>query len=136
MSKSKNKKVKIITHDKEKKVYEYHASFLTGPYLIALGLTRLKSEKQEVVQEKDLFPYILFFTESPIEKTGRIPSRSVTEKGKQKVFNETVMMKENSKVFYKSILYILHLLPQEDWNSSASQACIKFIFQELKKTSR
>jgi hypothetical protein len=135
LSRSKNKKVKIISHDKEKGIFEYHSTFLTDRYLIALGLTRLKTESKAAVQKKELFPYVLLFTESSREKTGRIPGRELVIKGKKRIFNETVLLKENAKVFYKSVLYILHLLPNEDWNSSAAQACIKFIVKELKKAS-
>ncbi len=135
LSKSNNKKVKVVSHDKEKGIFEYHATFLTDRYLIAMGLSRLKTESKAPIQEKEMFPYVLLFTESSREKPGRIPARSLTMKGKQRCFNETVLLKENAKVFYKSVLFVLHLLPIEDWNSSASQACIKFVVKELKKLS-
>ncbi len=128
-----NKKVKAITHNSQKKIVEYHASFLCNQYLVCLGLTRLKSDKYGEVQEKDIFPYVLLFAESADKKAGRIPNRVLTERGKRRIFKETVLQSENSKVFYNSILHILHLLPIEDWNASASQACIKFIIRELKK---
>ncbi|MBU2512495.1 hypothetical protein KJ966_14260 [bacterium] len=130
-----NSKIKKVTHNKQQGIIEFHASFLFEKYLICLGLTRLKIENQKEVEEKNLFPYILLFTEDTIKKKGRIPSREIIHKQKRMIFNESVLLKENSIVFYKSILYILHLLPNKDWNSSASQSCVKFLIRELKKLS-
>lgn len=132
---SQNRKTKRIAHDRQRKVVEYHVSFIFENQLINLGLTRIKSDAQIEVQEKDIFPYILFFTESQEEERGRLPSRKVIGKSEQRIFNESVMTKKNSIVLLKSVLYILHLLPIEDWNSSASQSCLKFLISELKRLS-
>ncbi len=128
-----NKKVKVLTHNRQKNIVEYHMSFLYNSYLISLGLTRLKKDTTGEVQQKDIFPYVLLFSESDGQEQGRLPKRIITVKGKRKMYIESVMRHENTIILYKSILYILHLLPVEDWNASASQACIKFIIRELKK---
>ncbi len=128
-----NKKVKVITHNRKKNIVEYHTSFLYNNYLICLGLTRLKKDTAGEVEEKDMFPYVLLFSESGGQQQGRLPERVLTVKGRRKVYTESVMQRENMKILYKSILYILHLLPVEDWNASSSQACIKFIIRELKR---
>ncbi len=135
LSRNNNRKIKKVTHSKQQGIVEYHTSFLFEKYLICIGLTRLKVENQKEVEEKNMFPYILLFTEDTTKKKGRVPPRELIHKQKRKIFNEIVMLKENSVVFYKSILYILHLLPNKDWNSSVSQSCVKFLIRELKKLS-
>ncbi len=130
-----NKNVKVIVNKKQKKMIEYHAAFLYSNYLICIGTTHLKSDNPELIEEKDVFPYVIFFTEAMEKKKGRLPAREVKIKGQTLYFNETVMIRDNALGFYKSILYILHLLPDEDWNSSASQSCIKFVIKELRRLS-
>lgn len=131
--KNNTKKVLKIEHDRQRQILEYHTTFRFDEHLISLGLTRLKSENANETQKKDIFPYVLLFSESEGAKNKRIPSRKLTIEGKQKTFDEAQMTQKNTKLLYKSLLYILHLLPDEDWNASACQACIKFIIRELKK---
>ena len=127
-----NKKVKIITFKGQKNIEEYFAAFVFSQYLICFGLTHVKTGSNDLIQEKDLFPYIILFSEVQEKKRGRIPGREVTHRGKHKIYDELVFIQDNAIIYYKSILYILHLLPDEDWNSSASQSCIKFLVRELR----
>lgn len=136
LTKDNNRRIKKVTHNKQQGIIEYHTAFLFDKHLICIGLTRLKVENQKEVEERSLFPYILLFSEEAVKKTGRIPSRELIYKQKRMIFNEKVLLKENAIVFYKSALYILHLLPKDDWNSSVSQSCVKFLIRELKKLSR
>lgn len=129
------KKVQMLTQNRSKQIIEYHASFLSGHYLICLGLTHKNSVAAVELQEKDIIPYILLFTESTVNKPGSITSRMITIRGKQRLFNEAAITPEISYLQYKSILHLLHLLPNEDWNASASQACIKFLIRELNQHS-
>lgn len=130
-----NKKVKVLTHDRQKGIIEYHLSMYFDRHLINFGLIRLKSETNDEIQEKDIFPYVLLFSETEDAKKGRLASRKATVRGKQRTFSETVLSKEKMKLVYKSLLYALHLLPAKDWNATTSQACIKFIIKELKNVS-
>lgn len=132
----KNQKLKTASYEKLKNTKEYHCSFAFDNYLISLGITYLKPEHRRPLREKDFFPYVLLFKEDSERRKERINGREVLIKGKQKYFNEVTLTRETAKIFYKSILYILHLLPTEDWNATASQNSIKFLIRELKKHSK
>ncbi len=133
LAQSNSRMIKKVTHNKESGIVEYHTSFLSGKNLFCIGLTRLKIENQREVEEKNMFPYVLMFTEDENKKPGRIPPRELVHKNERRIYNETILLKENSVSFYKSVLYMLHLLPNKDWNSNVSQSCIKFLIRELKK---
>ena len=131
----KNKKVREIFFKEQEGIKEYYVAFLFDNRLITIGLTHVRTKESGRIQQKDLFPYIILFSESTERKKGRVLSREVIHQGRKKVFNEEILGVDNAEFFYKSVLYILHLLPEEDWASSVSQSCVKFLIKELRKLS-
>jgi hypothetical protein len=128
-----NDKVKVITFEKQSKIREYAVSYQFGKYMISLGITHLRIPNSLIINEKDLFPYVLLFKEGTKKKFGRILAREVVVDGNLKLFNEFEFSASSSIFAYESLYLVLHLLPEKDWKSSEVQACVSFLLEELQR---
>ncbi len=101
--------------------------------MISIGIIHLKIPKSLIIDEKDLFPYVLLFREGKQKKKGRVLSREVLINGKLKLFNEMDFTNNTSIFFYESLYLLLHLLPEKDWKASETQSCVSFLLKELQR---
>jgi hypothetical protein len=129
----KNPKVKEITFENQRKIKEYSVTYMFGTYMIAIGTTHLRTGTSLIINERDLFPYILLFKEGLKKNFGRVLSREIVFNGQLRIFNEVEFMSSNAIYIYESLYLILHLLPEKVWKASRAQACIRFLLAELQK---
>ncbi len=128
---SNNKKVKEIRFENQSRIIEYAVSYMFGKYMITIGITHLKTASSIIIEEKDLFPYILLFTETKKKKFGRVLSREVVFNGQMKIFGEAEFSNNSAIFYYESLYLILHLLPEKEWKAKDTQACVAFLIEEL-----
>lgn len=129
----KNPKVKEISFNNQPKIKEYSVSYIFGSYMISIGTTHLRTGNSLVINERDLFPYILLFKEGLKKNFGRVLSRELVFNGQMRIYNEVEFMTSNAIYIYEALYLILHLLPEKAWKASRTQACIKFLLAELQK---
>ncbi len=128
-----NENVKIITFEKQPKIREFYAAYAFDNNLLCFGITHIKKTKEVFVDEKDLFPYLLMFTEGNRKIQNRIWSRVAIFKEKLKIYN-TIPVDEKSRIqMYEALYLILHLLPEKDWGVKSTQICVDFLVKELQQ---
>ena len=128
-----NPKVKEISIPNQSRITEYAVSYLFGSYLISIGITHIRMGNAMVINERDLFPYILLFKEGKKKHFGRVLSREVVFNGQKRIFNELEFMGSSSIYIYESLYLILHLLPEKIWKKSSVQKSVAFLLEELQK---
>ncbi|MBU2510417.1 hypothetical protein KJ966_03735 [bacterium] len=126
-----NNKVKEIRFENQSRIVEHAVSYTFGNYMISIGITHLKTANSIIIEEKDLFPYILLFSETNKKKFGRILSREVVINGKLKIFGEVEFSNKNAVLYYEALYLILHLLPEKAWKAKDTQSCVGFLIEEL-----
>ena len=128
-----NPKVKVIKFDNQSNITEYAVSYAFGNRMISIGITHLRMGNTMVINERDLFPYVLLFKEGKKKNFGRVLSREAVVNGQIKIFNEVEFMSSSSVYIYESLYLLLHLLPEKTWNKPYAQKCIRFLLGELQK---
>jgi len=126
--------VRTIRFPSQHKIREYYGAFMFENRLLGIGLTHQKQLNLDQIQQKDIFPYALLFSEAKDKAFGRVLSRVAVDSGK--LFNEESLTANNSKVFYETIYILLHLLPEADWENIDCQLVIKFLLEELAKVTQ
>ncbi len=126
-------KVKVITFEKQSKIREYSVSYVFGKYMISIGTTHLRIPNSLIINDKDLFPYVLLFKEGTKKKFGRVLSREVVVNGTLKLFNEMEFSASTSIFVYESLYLLLHLLPEKAWKAREVQSCVAFLIDELQR---
>jgi len=123
-----NEHVKIFSLPENRQLKEYYLAFTFGPYLLGLGLTPLKGSA--ATGEPKLFPYLLLFEKGDEKTFGRTLSRKALATGK--LYNELPFTPGRAVVFYESLLHILHLLPDADWEQEETQQALLFLQAKLR----
>ncbi len=131
-----NKKVMSISYDKQPKIKEYYMAQTFDNYMICLGLTHLRAGNSLIIEQKDIFPYVLLFSEATNSELGRILSREAFIDNELKIYNEVEITAENAIFFFEPLYLILHHLPEKDWRSKKVQACVAFLTGELQRYKR
>ncbi len=124
---SKSKKIEYVTQEE---IIEYYSAFKFRDQMMAVGITHLrpKGGRSNMIEEHDIFPYLLLFKEGTKREFGRALSRESKLEGKEKrLYNETAFTSNNSIVFYEFLYSVLHLHKDEDWNTRECQECLKFL---------
>ncbi|MBU3917973.1 hypothetical protein KKA14_20790 [bacterium] len=132
----KNKKVRVITFENQRKIREYSVAYSFSNYMICLGTSHLKTSKSIMINDKDLFPYMLLFVESKVKKFGRVLSREVADGGKVKIYNDVAFSEKSAFLYYEALYLILHLLPEKAWKAKDTQMCVDFLVRELNEIKR
>lgn len=132
-SQSQHDLFKQVTFKGQKRIIEYAAAYAFGDYLLCFGTTHKKQPGEKAIQEKDIFPYALLFEKGEDKQFGRILSREVEIDGENQIFNEKAMTGDNMIIYYETLYYMLHLLPEKHWLAEDSQRCLYFLTDELKE---
>jgi hypothetical protein len=132
-SQSQNKLFNQITFKGQKRIVEFAAAFTFDEFLFCFGTTHKKQPGEKAIQEKDIFPYTLLFEKGEEKQFGRVLSREVEIDGDNQIFNEKSMTGDNMIIYYETLYYILHLLPEKHWLAEDSQRCLYFLSNEIKE---
>ena len=74
--------------------------------------------------------YLLLFEKGDEKTFGRTLSRKALATGK--LYNELPFTPGRAVVFYESLLHILHLLPDADWEQEETQQALLFLQAKLR----
>ncbi|MDH5560749.1 MAG: hypothetical protein OEY59_07825 [Deltaproteobacteria bacterium] len=128
--------VQTITYKKQRNIKEFYAAYEFFKGLICIGVTHKKTTPGTLIQENELFPYIIYFKETPEKQFGRVLSREAEVDGQLKYYSEESLTPNNAIYYYESIYHFFHLLPEPVWKGSDCQACIRFLVKEIQKISK
>jgi len=120
-----------ITFKGQKRIIEFASAYIFDNYLLCFGTTHTKQPGEQSIQEKDIFPYALLFEKGTEKQFGRILSREVEIDGQKQIYNEKPMTGDNMIIYYETLYYILHLLPEKHWLAEDSQRCLYFLVNEI-----
>ncbi|MCP4295359.1 MAG: hypothetical protein GY786_07115 [Proteobacteria bacterium] len=126
-----NSKVLKINYKNQMKIKEYYVAYRFETYLICFGITHTKNADSTIIQEKELFPYVLLFKEADEKAFGRVLSRVVNDEDRVRTYNEFPLTTSNAAYYYEPLYHFLHQLDEMDWKSTDAQTSIRFLIMEL-----
>ncbi|MBT4290731.1 MAG: hypothetical protein HOD92_25675 [Deltaproteobacteria bacterium] len=132
-SQSQDELFKQISFKGQKRILEFASAYIFDNYLFCFGTTHTKQPGEQLIQEKDIFPYALLFEKGAEKQFGRILSREVEIDGNKQIYNEKPMTGDNMIMYYETLYYILHLMPEKHWLAEDSQRCLYFLVSEIQK---
>ena len=132
-SQSQNGLFKQISFEGHKRVIEFASAYIFDNYLFCFGTSHTKQPGEQSIQEKDIFPYALLFEKGADKQFGRILSREVEIDGQKQIYNEKPMTGDSMIIYYETLYYILHLLPEKHWLAEDSQRSLYFLVNEIQE---
>jgi hypothetical protein len=113
-----------------KKINEYYLPFLIEDnekkYLFSIGMTTVRGvEVKDNKVIESFLPYVILFGEDPVHEGLKRLNRRVQDSEDE--WHHTPFSYVNSKLYYKFLFDILHLLPEEAWSSLDTQKCLYYL---------